>query len=207
MFRRVRRQLNDLWQKSLRQSYAQVNLPSIFKTYAGRVVESMAAGRPVISWRPPYERTQKLFVPGKEILWFEKDNPDELASKIKWLMENPEQANVIATNAKEKVLKYHTAEIRVSQILDWIESGATPDYGETDHDHVDAYSIERLDDIPDEFSRVVESARRGQVDRWVPFNPMGVGSLASLAKLQKFAEKSCKEKAFGETPKNSRACW
>ena len=57
--RRTRRQLSDLWQKGLHQSYAQVNLPSIFKSYAGRVVESMAAGRRIGNDRK-LQTSQKL---------------------------------------------------------------------------------------------------------------------------------------------------
>ncbi len=128
--RRTRRQLNDLWQRGLRQSYAQVNLPSIFKSYGGRVVESMAAGRPVISWKPPRDRTQALFIPGKEILWFDRDKPEQLAEQIRWLQSNPNQARQMAETARRKVLCHHTAEIRVRQILDWIEYGTEPNYGE-----------------------------------------------------------------------------
>ena len=128
--RRCRRHLNDIWQKSLRNSYIQVNLPSIFKSYAGRVVESMAAGRPVISWKPPRKRSQHLFVPGEEILWFDRDNPEQLANHIKFLQENPKEACRIAENARQKILKHHTAEVRMQQVLDWIEFGTEPDYGE-----------------------------------------------------------------------------
>jgi tetratricopeptide (TPR) repeat protein len=128
---RVRRHLNDIWQKGLRQSYTQVNLPSIFKSYAGRVVESMAAGRPVISWKPPGARSQALFAPGKEILWFDRDQPEQLADQIHWLQANPQEAKRIAENARQKILKYHTAEIRVQQVLNWIESGIEANYGET----------------------------------------------------------------------------
>ena len=90
----------------------------------------MAAGRPVISWKPPRERTQALFTPGKEILWFERDKPEQLAEQIRWLQANPDVAKEIVENAQRKVLRYHTSEIRVRQILDWIEHGAEPDYGE-----------------------------------------------------------------------------
>ena len=128
--RRLRRQLFDLWLDGLRAGYASVNLPSIFKCYAGRVVESMAAGRPVISWDVPRERTKALFTPGKEILLFDKDKPEELAAQIDRLQKDPAYAHQIAENARQKVLRYHTAEIRVRQILDWIKDGTEPDYGE-----------------------------------------------------------------------------
>ena len=128
--RTLRRQLNNAWTADLRNSFAQVNLPSIFKSYAGRVVESMAAGRPVISWKPPRERTQALFKPGEEILWFDRDDPEALARQIRFLQKHPEQAQAIAERARQKVLRYHTAETRVRQILDWIADGTLPDYGE-----------------------------------------------------------------------------
>jgi len=130
--RRIRRQLNDLWQDSLRRGFAHVNLPSIYKGYAGRVVESMAAGRPVISWAPPRQRTRKLFVPGEEILWFERDRPDELAAQIRWLQDHPQEARAIAERARQKVLRYHTAETRVRQILNWLADGTEPNYGENE---------------------------------------------------------------------------
>jgi tetratricopeptide (TPR) repeat protein len=129
-FRRIRRALFDKWLEGLQAGSASLNLPSIFKSYAGRVVESMAAGRPVISWKPTRERTQALFTPGREILWFDRDKPEQLAEQIRWLQANPEQAKEIAENAQRKVLRYHTAEIRMRQVLDWIADGTEPDYGE-----------------------------------------------------------------------------
>ena len=80
--RRLRRRLNDLWMEGLQKRFAQVNLPSIYKCYAGRVVESMAAGRPVISWAPPRERTRALFAPGHEIELFEREDANGLAQAI-----------------------------------------------------------------------------------------------------------------------------
>ena len=126
----LRSLLNQLWQEGLRQSGIQINLPSIFKSYAGRVVESMAAGRPVVSWRPPRERTRALFTPGKEILLFDREKPEELAEQIRWLQANPAEAAAIAERARAKVLAYHTAEVRVRQVLDWIAHGKEPDFGE-----------------------------------------------------------------------------
>ena len=74
--REVRRQMFALWLQALRAGYATVNLPSVYKGYAGRVVESMAAGRPVISWTPPRARTCALFAPEQEILLFDRKKPN-----------------------------------------------------------------------------------------------------------------------------------
>jgi len=130
--RRLRRRLNDLWMEGLQQSYAQVNLPSIFKCYAGRVVESMAAGRPVISWNPPRARTRALFAPGQEIELFDREDAHGLTQAILQLQENPDAAQRMAQNARAKVLRHHTAEVRMRQVLDWLARGDDPDYGEGD---------------------------------------------------------------------------
>ena len=128
--RRTRRKLYGKWMESIKATSASINLPSIFKGYAGRVPESMAAGRPVVSWKPQSKRSKALFTPGEEILWFERNQPEQLIHQLEWLNSNPEQARKIAERAKEKILKYHTAEVRMRQALDWIEFGTEPDYGE-----------------------------------------------------------------------------
>jgi tetratricopeptide (TPR) repeat protein len=129
--RRLRRQFFGLWLRGLESAYATVNLPSIYKGYAGRVVESMAVGRPVISWMPPRARSRALFTPDEEILWFDRKNPGELCRQIDRLRKDPAFARALAERAREKVLRYHTAEVRVRQILDWVENHTEPDYGET----------------------------------------------------------------------------
>ena len=54
------------WMAQLPQWPAIVNLPSLAKFYGGRVIEAMAAGRPVISWNiPDHPQNLGLFEPGK----------------------------------------------------------------------------------------------------------------------------------------------
>lgn len=142
--RALRQQLFDLWLDGLRAGYASVNLPSVFKSYAGRVVESMAAGRPVISWEPPRRRTRALFTPCEEILLFDRADPGQLAAHIDRLRHDPAYATALAEHARAKVLGHHTAEIRVRQILDWIDHGALPDYGEAKLPNDEGQPIQHL---------------------------------------------------------------
>lgn len=129
--RLLRRQSFALWIEGLKHGCAVVNLPSFVLAYAGRVYEGMAAGRPVISWeisdRP---RTRALFENGKEILLFSKDDPEQLAEQILRIQRDPGFADLISTNVRNKMLRYHTIEKRVAQILKWIETGEEPNYGE-----------------------------------------------------------------------------
>lgn len=121
---------------SLKSWSAIVNPPSYVKSYPGRVVEAMAAGRPVISWEvPDRPRTKALFTDDKEILLFHGSDPSQLAERIQTLQGNPDLGRWIVRNAREKILQYHTAEGRVRQILEWVQTGNEPDYGEK-HDKI-----------------------------------------------------------------------
>jgi glycosyltransferase involved in cell wall biosynthesis len=127
--RRIRRRCFALWLASLRTGCAVVNLPSFVKTYAGRVVEGMAAGRPIISWDiPDRPRNRALFEDDREILLFPKESPDRLADRIGRIRRDPAFARRIAERGQEKVRRLHTLERRVREVLDWIETGDQPAY-------------------------------------------------------------------------------
>ncbi|MCC6141056.1 MAG: glycosyltransferase [Nitrospira sp.] len=118
------------WMERLSDWAAIVNLPSLAKFYGGRVLEGMAAGRPIVTWaisnRP---RNAQLFEEGVEILTFSKDDPAVLAGMLERLVQDQPLADRIARAAQAKIQRYHTAEIRIRQTLDWIDSGRQPDYG------------------------------------------------------------------------------
>ena len=126
--RRLRRRSARLWQKGMQPWAAIVNLPHLVKGYSSRVIEGMASGRPVISWKiPDRPLNQALFEHGQEILLYE--TPAELASCIEQVQADVDFAQAIAENALGKLKQFHTTEHRVQQILHWIESGEQPTYG------------------------------------------------------------------------------
>ena len=106
-----------------------INFPSFGKIYTGRVYEGMAAGRPVITVklddRPLLET---FFEDGKDILLYPKDNPSRLAEQIKRILREPEFGQRLAMKARDKLLRFHTTEKRVCQILDWVATGQEPCY-------------------------------------------------------------------------------
>ena len=129
MLRRVRRELYSQFLEGLQAGSAVVNLPHLVKSYAGRVVEGMAAGRPIVSWDLPNRpRNRALFEAGSEILLFNRDSPEELAEHLQRLQADPVLGERIATNARRKVKRLHTVERRVTQILDWTTSAIEPSY-------------------------------------------------------------------------------
>lgn len=121
------------WMAQLPQWPAIVNLPSLAKFYGGRVFESMAAGRPVISWHiPDCPNNLGLFQEGSEILLFNPDDPGKLAREIDRILHDRPFADSVARSAQDKLRRFHTAERRLQQTLQWLECGTVPDYGITD---------------------------------------------------------------------------
>lgn len=119
----------SLWLKKLRDGCASVNLPSCVKTYAGRVQEAMASGVPSISWRITNRpNTERLFEEGKEILLYSSDSPEQLAQHIRKLQLDKDFAKRISRNALMNIRSFHTAEQRVSEIIDWTTEGIKPYY-------------------------------------------------------------------------------
>ncbi|NJN69948.1 MAG: glycosyltransferase [Nitrospira sp.] len=90
----------------------------------------MAAGRPVISWEIPNRpRTKALFQDNQEIVLFSAHSPESLAGRIEYVLSDSKRADSIGSRGRRKLLAYHTAERRMQQVLEWIESGKEPDYG------------------------------------------------------------------------------
>jgi hypothetical protein len=126
--RALRRRCFQLWLQTLQTGTAVVNLPHRVKGYAGRVVEAMAAGRPVVSWQiPDRPRNRGLFEDGQEMLLF--DTVDQLTAHLQRLQRDEPFARQLAANARTKLLRFHTLEHRTRQVLDWLETGRAPDYG------------------------------------------------------------------------------
>ena len=127
--RSLRQRCFEGWLQTLQTGRAVVNLPHFVKTYAGRVVEGMAAGRPVISWEiPGRPQNRALFEDQREIVLFAKDNPDQLAHQIRRVIGDRELSRKIVVNARKKLRRFHTSETRVRQILEWLTEGRTPRY-------------------------------------------------------------------------------
>ena len=118
--RKIRQKCFGLWLEGLQTGCAVVNLPQFGRAYASRVIEGMAAGRPVISWEIPNRpRTKELFEHGKEILLYSKEHPAQLAEHIRRIQRDRDFAQNIADQARRKVKEFHTTEDFVRKMLEW----------------------------------------------------------------------------------------
>jgi glycosyltransferase involved in cell wall biosynthesis len=125
--REIRQNAFELYLDALQTGCAVVNLPHLVKGYAGRVVEGMAAGRPVVSWDLPHRPMNRaLFEDGREILLFDPEQPRQLAEHLERIMRDTTFATRIADAARWKLQTFHTVEHRVAQILAWSAAGVEP---------------------------------------------------------------------------------
>ena len=130
------------WMGQLPQWPAIVNLPSLAKFYGGRVIEAMAAGRPVISWNiPDHPQNLGLFEPGQDILLFEQDDPALLAQHIDRIVHDRAFARALAQRAQGTISRHHTAERRLQGTLEWIRTGRRPDYGLSNQKQFDGGTV------------------------------------------------------------------
>ena len=163
--RQIRQRSFTLYLDSLAEGSAVVNFPSYGKIYTGRIYEGMASGRPVITVqledRPLLE---SLFEEGKDILLYPKDTPSRLAEQIKRILREPEFGQRIAMNARDKLLRFHTTEKRVCQILDWIATGREPCYTDVGDSDGKAVANTRTSSVPWLHSAVPTRDTSGQKD-------------------------------------------
>ena len=116
--KRARRAIFDMWINTLRDSAVVVNLPQMGSGYAGRVIEALACGRPVVTKAPAGRpRPALLFEPGVEI--FHYSAPSELVQCVKHLLENPEIAAQSAARARQKIAVALLTEDLVKQLLQY----------------------------------------------------------------------------------------
>jgi hypothetical protein len=125
----VRAKLFDLFLDGLWGGMATVNLPSFVKTYAGRVVESMSIGQPVVSWRiPGHPMTARLFREDETILFFEKDDPEHLAHQLARLRNESGLGRRLGAQSLKNAKAHHTSEHRAAQLVRWTQTGVAPIY-------------------------------------------------------------------------------
>lgn len=87
-----------------------------------RIFESMAIGRPLLTDRDPEQRDgmHKLFQEFEHLLYYDRYTFGDLEEKMKWLLNNPVEAQAMADRAYNEVKRKHTVANRVDTILEVI---------------------------------------------------------------------------------------
>lgn len=85
-----------------------------------RVMESMAMKRPLICDQDSRSGMDKLFEPGVHYIPYEYFKYKGLEERMKWCMDNPDAAQLIALHAYDEVRAKHLVKNRIEQILEVI---------------------------------------------------------------------------------------
>jgi glycosyltransferase involved in cell wall biosynthesis len=111
--------LGDLPSEAVRvemnQSMALI-LPSVcYESFPRTLVEAFSCGLPVIASR--IGALAELIEDGITGLLFEPGNDDDLAAKLKWAQQNPEQMRQMGQNAREEYEAKYTADRNYDQLI------------------------------------------------------------------------------------------
>jgi glycosyltransferase involved in cell wall biosynthesis len=101
-------------------SLAPGNVESDKFTSPIKIFEYMASNRPIVA--PNLPMIREVLEHGRNAWLYDANNPEDLASAIKYIASNPEIATTIASKAKEDFLNRHTMEKRALRLIEVIDS-------------------------------------------------------------------------------------
>jgi len=99
-----------------------LNLPSISPTLTARTFEAIGCGGLLLQNRVAGEVSNQLFQDWKHLVYYDRDNSDDLIAKIRYLIKNPDVAEDIAKQGYELAHQTHTIGDRIYEILEWVEN-------------------------------------------------------------------------------------
>ena len=101
---------------ALMQNAAFLLMPSeCYETFGMALIEAFSYGLPVIA--SALGSMAEIVKNGETGLLFEPGNPDDLATKIRWLIDNPDESRRMGHNARQAYLAHYTAEHNLHQLL------------------------------------------------------------------------------------------
>ena len=148
MMRTLREKLSRLFLKGFLAGCAVVNLPQFGRMYASRVVEGIAAGRPIIAAEiPDCPRAKSLFEDGKEILLYSPEEPAQLAGYIRQIQGDSNLARRLVDAAQRRLRTCYANDILVRQLLNWVQTGNEPKFGEEEFSSITTERNLAMDEI------------------------------------------------------------
>lgn len=87
-----------------------------------RFFEAALCGTTILHYELPGQpESQAILKSGKNCMTYDRNNPDDLRSKLELLLRNPAMSIQLASNAYQDVLENHTIEVRLRQILRFVD--------------------------------------------------------------------------------------
>ncbi len=107
--------------KNLSKYQILINLPSLVKSYPGRVIEGMAAGCLVMTQKiVDRVMTNNIFLNEKEIVLY--DTISDFQNKYLAYIDDVDKCSKIQAAAYEEISKKHTLEVRISEFMHWLNN-------------------------------------------------------------------------------------
>lgn len=122
---RLRADIFAMLLQGFRLGMASVSLPTLAKSYSGRVVEAMAACVPSVSWRPPQRpECGHWFREDEEVVLF--DSIEQLVNKLERLRREPDWRAQLVRQGRQAVLERFSSRNICRQYSEWIATGSPP---------------------------------------------------------------------------------
>jgi glycosyltransferase involved in cell wall biosynthesis len=105
-----------------------LNLPSHSYSLTSRAYEIMGCGGLLLQNKPIGEISQSLFEDWEHLVYYEPSDANDLISKIKYLIKNPQLTRQIADRGYELCHREHILEHRIKTTIDWVDRGFDPKF-------------------------------------------------------------------------------
>ena len=104
-----------------------VNLPALSRLLVTKVTEVMACGTFLLTPRLDHHsayRNMEPFEHGKHLVYYNPDDPEEIARLVNYYLANPSERDAIAAAGRAEVVQNYPMRLPLRKILDDAESGA-----------------------------------------------------------------------------------
>ena len=117
---RPRRHHSTYYSTLLRTKINIEGLPGQHAFYTGRMMESLANGCCYFYPKPNYRADfPNGLIDGQEFIIY--NTPEDLVERLHYYLNHPDEMRTIAENGFNKLLKYHTSEVRAKEFIETCE--------------------------------------------------------------------------------------
>lgn len=112
---------NKRFLQEINQYQIILGFPSLSPTMVVRPFEALGCKCVFFQNKVLGERTNQLFEDGKDLFFYDPEDPQSLARAVDHVLKNPDLGEQVARNGYEKVMERHTIKHRVAEALEWID--------------------------------------------------------------------------------------
>ncbi len=115
----------EIMEKITRSKISLCFIPWFKKGCSEKNFDSMLNGALCVTDKSEY--LNEHYVDGYNIVFFDLNNPDQMAADVKWLLDNPREAEIIAKRGYETAKRYDTWDCRFERVVEIMHRYLTSD--------------------------------------------------------------------------------